>query len=588
MTTRERNLAMILSGVIFLGIAGTASYVLIIDPILEKQTIAAGLQKDIDELKDKTGAIRKNAVKRLAEARRRSLPAEENLARREYSEMMYRLLRRADIPIGANVIPQPSPDIKGIPLIGPKKPAYTRLVTKIEFHKADMWSVQEFLQGYYRLNLLHQITSFSIQKSKEGSGVKSRQGDSEGRDLSVSLTSEAIIVDGAEDRNTLLSVPRAFPATLGGAGMLSLGLNAEAGRAVSPIQFTPVLSTRNRNYTLLAVKDMFHGPMVAPSLKIDTIADVTCAPAEEVPPIKIPVSGDVAYVGAINYSITSDSRLVPASGLKFNEKTRTLLVTPASGEVGTAKITVVAKAEGGQEAKSSFRFSIKEPEVAEGSKKDDISPAVLLVKIVIGSDGKAAALVNDTATNSKYEVDLTSSGVKVSKYYFLRGIRRREKLYEPTELAISDENVSTNRRFKVIAVTHDALIVQDLNPAEVKKAPEKAPAVPPAKGGKGGQKEPPKAKATDPLRGVAGLAGGAVREATANPPPVPTLLRWSAGKSLAALKELPQDEARKIFGLVAKSGPIVPTGLTGGQPVPSVGNTTAGLTEAPAPRGASE
>jgi hypothetical protein len=341
---------------------------------------------------------------------------------------------------------------------------------------------------------------------------------------------------------------------------------------------------------------MFHGPMAPPALKIGAISDVVAAPDEDIAPIKVPVGGDVAYVGQITYAITSDSELVPASGLKFNEKTRTLLVTPASGKMGTTKITILAKASGGQEAKSSFRLTVKEPEVAEGPLKDDISKAVLLVKIVIDSDGKAAVLVNDAATNSKYEVDLSPTRVKVMKYFIARGQRKKDPDYlDTTELAISDPSASTNRRFKVIAVTHDALILQDLKPADNKKPAEKAPPAPAGKGGKGvgrgkgDPKEPLGKGKSDPLSGVAGLAGSAVRVSTHDLPPVPTLLRWSAGKSLAALKEVPQDQARKILDLVAKSGPVIPIVPSVLEPATVVGSAAAGLTEeAPMPRGAAE
>ncbi len=586
MSTRERTMAIVLLALLLVGGGGVGGYLFILQPIQQKQTAVANLETEVEKLRGKVTAIRQNA-KRLAEARRRSLPADENLARREYTEMMVRLLRQADLHTGISVQPKLTQDSRSVPQLPEKKltvstssttstpspatsrvtntghPAYTRIVTTIDFKKADMWQVQDFLTSYYRLNILHQITSLSIKSDSEGGGGAGRpkRSDEDRRDLTVSLTSEAIILDGAEDRGTLLPVSRAFPALLGGAGLLALNQFPEASRSLTPIPFEPVVSTRNRNYSYLAVRDMFHGPLATPTLKIDKIADLVVAPDDTIPPVKVPFTGDLPYVGVITFTATSNSRLIPPGGIRVNQATHTLSLLPEEGEKGEATISIVAKAEGGQEARTKFTVSVKESAAAD-AKKDDISRAVRLVKVVTTSEGTATALINDNATHTSYEIEASPRRVKVTKWFIIqREKRKRDVEYgTPDELIISDEKFSTNRRLKVVAVAHDSLVLIDLKAPEAKTA-EKAPAPKNAKGPvKTPTKEPagktkPGGGPADPL---AGIAGAAIASATEiSHPPQPTLYRWSGGKTLAGLVEIPKDEARQILRHAAESGPVV-------------------------------
>lgn len=552
MTARERNLAILLIGLILLGGGGAAGYLFAYQPIQEKKAAAAALDTEIGKLKAKMAQVKKDRV-RLGEAKKRSLPANPELAQREYEGMMSRLLLQAKVPPGFRV-QAANPDTNGTPMLGPKKPAYTRVAYKITFDKADMWAVHDFLTAYYRLDLLHQITALEIKADAAQAAAPGSRGKPTNtrNDLAVTLTTEAIILDGAENRRTLLPVPTGFAAAGGFAAFDSVFLTPEAGRGLTPLQLTPVLSPKNRDYTLIVQNDIFHGPLPPPpSMQFEKIADLVAELGKPIPPIKLRLTGDLGLSGKVVLDAKPEGKLLPTGAVTVDQAKHVITITPPKGVAGKEKVTVVARNEEGKEAKATFAVEITDPS-ASAAKLPDISESIRLVIATTRSDGTAGAVIKDNFNPLTYEVEVTQTGrVKVSKFDHFGARKKEDKTYRidnPGLLVLSDDGVSsTNRTFKVVAIDSDGLIVEDLKPEPAKPAP------PAPKGGGFPPRNRMGLPPADPLAVVSGAAAAVVKKAG---PATPVLYRWACGKSLKALAEVPKDEAKKIIQRVAETGPV--------------------------------
>lgn len=306
--TNQRQLltiAMIVL-VFFLG-GGAFGYFFFYQPIQEKRQTAERLTRETQEQEAKLLGIQKN-LNRLAEARKRSLPVEEMVAAREYHDILYQLLQQAKVPAGATVKARQVDNKSAPSLTGSATPtgmgmanqsqqnakkAYTRVSYEISFSKSDLWSIIDFLQAYYKLNLLQQITSITVKKSDDvspGAGRRSTE-TTERKDLNVTLVTEALILDTAENRKSVLPVPSAFAAVGGGVGLELVRFTPELGRRITPQQFVPVLATKPREYSAMIAHDPFHGPLPPPP-KPKIVKE---EPKEEVPVIPpAPPKPDIA------------------------------------------------------------------------------------------------------------------------------------------------------------------------------------------------------------------------------------------------------------------------------------------------------
>ena len=257
MNSREQTLALVLLGAILLTAGAAGGYMFAWQPLQKQKAAEATLKQEIADLEAQVAA-QLQAQRRLEVARLRSLPADEALARREYTIALERLVEGAGIPKGYTINRKAVDNsARVVPEISKGKPVYTRVAYEVVFKKADMWAVKDFLQGYYQLGLLHQITSISIKKDEDPGAKNSARRN----DLTVILTTEAILVDGADPRRTLLPVPTAFAAIGGGAMYRGMAASPEAGRGVHPQVLVPVLAPSNRDYSLMVQKDPFNGPL---------------------------------------------------------------------------------------------------------------------------------------------------------------------------------------------------------------------------------------------------------------------------------------------------------------------------------------
>jgi hypothetical protein len=272
MTDRERKLMLGL-GVLAAGGVAAGAYTLVLDPIQANDKLYADLQDQLSAKESQVTALQKAAV-RLKTVAKRSLPANPDDARREYEAALGRLMVEADVPHGYTITPKQVGDVRTIPLLEggkpgeAKKPAYTRIGFEIRMKKVDLPKLTKFLEGYYGLNLLQQITYFELKRD-DGTTMAGRKpgallSAADRGDLEVLLVTEAAILDGAENRRTLLTVPAATGAAAGGAGYAALQLSPAVGRGLRPLDFGPVLSTAGRSYLALAAKDVYHGPLPPP------------------------------------------------------------------------------------------------------------------------------------------------------------------------------------------------------------------------------------------------------------------------------------------------------------------------------------
>ena len=272
MNNREKKMVYALSA-LFVGGLFVAAYMLVYVPIEDSYAEVDRLETEMSKREpvlNKQGAD----AKRVEAAKKRSLPADEDTARVQYNAMLSKLLARAGVPPGFTVNPQAALDDRTSPVLDAKtkKPAYKKIGFKIHMEKVEVGTLTAFLQSYYKLNLLQRITQFDIsRKDQDVTGTKARN---ERSDLTVDITTEAIILDGAENRRTLLPISIAAAGIGGQAGYFALLNSPEAGRGVTPLQYVDVLAkmTPPRDYQTIVAKNYFHGLLpVPPELNVEIV-----------------------------------------------------------------------------------------------------------------------------------------------------------------------------------------------------------------------------------------------------------------------------------------------------------------------------
>src|SRR5262249_51277831 len=111
MNQRERTMTVVLMVVIFVMLAGFLGYQFIWSPIQDRNKQIANLREEISEREKRVTEITEQ-LPRYSQLRKLSLPADVDLARREYEMQLSGLLRRADFPASAiTITPRPA-DVK--------------------------------------------------------------------------------------------------------------------------------------------------------------------------------------------------------------------------------------------------------------------------------------------------------------------------------------------------------------------------------------------------------------------------------------------------------------------------------------------
>ena len=490
MTPRERILSTLVGGFIVAVLAGAIGYIGIYQPVKSRYANATRIEDENEAKLEKLRTLQKNMA-RLATAQARSLPADVDVARREYEAALSRLLLESKVPRGYTVRTK-SPDNRPVPELAPKKPAYSRIAFEITMKKVDLGTLTDFLERYYRLNLLHQITRLSVKRSDVDatSASAARRGTTSDRaDLDVTIVTEAAILDGAEQRKSLTAVAPVFAAALGGAGFHQLKQSPEVARGLRSTA-EPVLSPNRREYLAVLAKDIFHGPIPPP---------LPPKPTPPPPPVQVAV----------------------------------------------------------------------EPPPPP---KEDISRFIKLTGITRRSDGTATADVKDSANNLDYQIDLTHKGgsweVLVTKYFYIGTKRKKDE--SGGLLDIRDDTSSTVRKYRVLGLDADGLVLASSAPDKPKAGPPLPPLLHPA---------------TAILGGIVAKLPTVKEPAKEPEKSTEKVCVWRVGQPLRSVQELTTEEAQalveraKISWLAdpnAAPMPSVPASAPFIRPIPST-TTDAGL-----------
>jgi hypothetical protein len=270
---REKILPILLGGFIGCAVIGLLGYVLAWSPYEDKTAEVAKYEDEVQKKAEKKEAA-EVGKKRLAELKRTSLPPEPNTAMREYDFVLTELLNRAGVAAGSRTVNvKLAPDKTHIPLINPgavakdKRYAYLKLTADITMSKVDLDTVMKFLTSYEQLGLLHHVAKFNVKVTDtDTGGSAARRGgqvDRVRKDLTVTLTSEAIILDGLEPRESIIKLPKGIEAVGGTAAYYALDTNPQVTRDLLLNRLPRSLPTESypRTYLSMKLKDPFHGPM---------------------------------------------------------------------------------------------------------------------------------------------------------------------------------------------------------------------------------------------------------------------------------------------------------------------------------------
>jgi len=244
MQHRERVLSYVILTVLIVAGGAFAGYQMLVKPLGEKARRLTDLENEKDDKELRLTRIREEQekVKKLLPL---SLPADVGAARRDYADELAKIAREAGFESGAFPITPKEPDTKSSPQLPNKKPAYTRLDYVIPGARGDLATLVDFMERFYKLPLLHQIKTLTVQKPL----TTTRAGSN---DLDITMTIEALVLDQAPKRETLLP-----PST---------------------VKAPPVLAVPERKYASIAGKNIFFGPPMREVVKqeIDFAEFVKC------------------------------------------------------------------------------------------------------------------------------------------------------------------------------------------------------------------------------------------------------------------------------------------------------------------------
>jgi hypothetical protein len=263
MTTRERRMSVFLIGFILVAGVGFFGYQFVLAPLHAKDQQIENLQTEIANKLDRINRVQKRrpdldkwkkislppdppAKATEAAGNQPGRPAADNaradLAQREYEDELNKMLRAAGYAAADVAIIPKKPDAKSAPQFATKKPIYTKLVFTVQL-KGDLASLVDFMGRFYKLRLLHQIRNMTIQKPV-GADLRAAAAVPGGNnapapvtDLDVTMTIEALVLDIAEQRKTLL--PDKTP------------------------ELSPLLARSDGQYAMIAGKNMFFGPSLS-------------------------------------------------------------------------------------------------------------------------------------------------------------------------------------------------------------------------------------------------------------------------------------------------------------------------------------
>jgi hypothetical protein len=289
MNMRERKLALVLLSILGVGVAGFLFFELYWTPRAQHLQAIANAEDQI-ALKMTEIAVIEKKKKQLDQWNQLSLPRETkaekkkpaetdstrevNFAWLEYDQYLNKLVRDCQFSLDTIVTARP-PDTRG-PALKNKQSIYTRLEYSVA-GRATLPRLVTFLEKFYRTNLLHRIKMLKVMRPATGGP------DQDKNELRVDLTVEALVLDGAEHRKTLLP-------------------DENVRREV--------LAKESRSYASIAAKNIFLGP---PQKETSEKIDVT-------PFVKLT---DISYRDGrwegrlFNVAVNHNQRIRPGAGFNY-------------------------------------------------------------------------------------------------------------------------------------------------------------------------------------------------------------------------------------------------------------------------------
>ena len=195
--SRQTVLLLVL---VLLGGTAFGAWQFVLVPLNERGDTIGRLREDLEKKENERDLIVFHLRKNELDQRQMSLPADQSLAINEYGKLLQNLLLHSKLQV--RDFKPGQPDSRNAPILAGKKPAYTRLTYSIQV-RGDLYSLVEFMYGLYRQPLLHQIRKLNIQVPQAGANVRGAKSE----DLEITMTIEALIIDKAENRSTLIAVP---------------------------------------------------------------------------------------------------------------------------------------------------------------------------------------------------------------------------------------------------------------------------------------------------------------------------------------------------------------------------------------------
>jgi hypothetical protein len=200
MKPQDRIKVLIVGGLMLFFVLGAGAFILNSQFLAPRVTRINVLQDELNkaELAEQEVEL---AVPRLKEMQKLSLPPEQAWSQQKYAAELEAMLKDSQFPTDkTSVLPKALETRSNIP--PSKRPPYTKLVFTVRAH-GDLMSIVDFLDRFYRLPLLHRIANFRITRPL---ALAPGQRQTE---LDFDITVEALIVEGAEKRDTLL--PKGVP-----------------------------------------------------------------------------------------------------------------------------------------------------------------------------------------------------------------------------------------------------------------------------------------------------------------------------------------------------------------------------------------
>jgi hypothetical protein len=254
MNPRERTLAMIVIGVIFVAGGFFLFQLMFWQPLQEKEALIRSYQDEIDgnEAKIKQAQLDQARLERL---KLLSLPPNVDVAMREYSNYLTDLLIRSGFNSSGIAITPGKLDSRQ--LTAKAKPNFIPLHFTVNC-PGKLDNLVRMMEGFYHTGLLHRIKNVTVKPAQMGTAKPQD-------DLVIDINIEALIVTGAEPRKYLLPnvSPRVLAAevamglTGGPSGLGWAGWAAGPSGPLGPTQ----LATLPRRYAAIGEKNIFVGPI---------------------------------------------------------------------------------------------------------------------------------------------------------------------------------------------------------------------------------------------------------------------------------------------------------------------------------------